>query len=491
MHFKVKKIPISSGNRKFVVFNKEDSEKYDIHRQSRIKLKHKKKEIVCIAETTYSKREVKRGEIGIYSDVNDIMNLKNGDIVYTVLEEKPKSIKFVKKKLSGQTLSKKEIYCIVKDIVKGEMTEVELTYFVAGCFSHDLSDKEITHLINALVETGNTLKIKKKQVVDKHCIGGIPNNRTTMIVVPIIIAFGLTMPKTSSRSITSPAGTADTMEVLCNVNLSLSEMKKTVLKTGGCLVWGGAMGLAPADEEIINVEYPLYIDTIGLLLSSVLAKKKAVGSTHVLIDIPYGEEAKVQTRARAIKLKKRFEFQGKKTGMKVKVVLTDGSQPIGKGVGPLLEVLDVLKVLRNDRDAPQDLKEKSISLAGELLNLSGKTKKGKAIAKNILETGKAYVKFMEIIEAQGRKEMPGIAKHKETMLAEKKGKVRKISNKSIAKIARLCGAPKTVEAGIYIHHKVGEKVEKNDPLITLYARSKTLLKYAIREYELLKPVKVN
>ncbi len=490
MRLKVKNILISSGNRKFVVINKEDSEKFDIHRQSRLKVKYKNKEIVCLAETTYSKKIVKRGEIGILRDVFDVLNAKNGDSVLVSLVENTKSISFVKKKLSGKELSRNEIYSIIRDLVNGELTDVELTYFVAACFSNDLSDNEITHLINAIVDTGNTLKIRTMPIIDKHCIGGIPNNRTTMIVVPIIAAFGLVMPKTSSRSITSPSGTADTMEVLCNVDLDLQAAKKVVQKTKACMVWGRAMNLAPADEEIIRVEYPLFIDTVGLLLSSVLAKKKSVGATHVLIDIPFGEEAKVRTKQRALELKKRFEYQGKKTGMRVKVVLTDGSQPIGRGVGPLLEAKDVLAVLRNDPTAPRDLKEKAIFLAGELLNMSGQTKKGRRTARKILESGKAYLKFMEIIEAQGRKEIPELAKHKEVILAEKNGRVKSISNKSISKLARICGAPKTQEAGIYIHKKIGEKVKKGDSIVTLYARSKILLKYAVEEFELLKPVRV-
>jgi putative thymidine phosphorylase len=490
MKFKARIIPISSGNRKFVVLHKEDSERYDIHRQSRLKIKHNGRELMGIAETTYSDKTVKQGEIGVFSEVSNELNLKQGTIVQVDQGEKPQSVEFIKKKLSGGILSKKEMYAIVKDIVDGSITDVELTFFVAACFSNELNSEEINYLTHALVETGKKFFLPTKPILDKHCIGGIPGNRTTMLVTPIIAAFGLTIPKTSSRSITSPAGTADTMEVLCDVNLDLKKMKKVVLKTKACLAWGGSMGIAPADEEIIRVEYPLFIDTTGLLLSSVLAKKASVGATHVLIDIPYGPQAKVKTKKRGLKLKESFENQGKKIGMKVKVVLTDGRQPVGNGVGPLLECIDVLKVLRNKKDLPVDLKEKGIYLAGELLNLSGKTKNGFKVARNLLESGKAYVKFNEIIDAQGRKELPEYAKHQETIVARKKGKIRSISNFGISKIARLCGAPRTKEAGVYLYKKVGDKVEKGESLITLYAQSEQLLKYALEEYLHLRPVKV-
>lgn len=490
MRFKVKPIPISSGYPKFVVLHKKDSEKYDIHRQSRLRIKHGKQEVICIAETTYEKKQVRPGQIGILSEVQDILQLKRGSIISAQLVDKPDSISYIKKKLAGKELSKKEIHRIVRDIVRGHISDVELTYFVSGCYRNELTSREIHYLTTSLVETGQTLKPRKKPVLDKHCIGGIPGNRTTMIVVPIIAAFGLTIPKTSSRSITSPSGTADTMEVLCNVNLELEEMKQVLRKAQGCLAWGGTVNLAPADDEIIRVEYPLVIDTVGLLLSSVLAKKQAVGATHVLIDIPFGKEAKVSSKKRALELKKRFTSQAKKLGMKLKVVLTDGSKPIGRGVGPVLEANDVLKVLRNDPDCPQDLREKSILLAGQLLNLSGKTKHGAKEARKLLESGRAYLKFMEICNLQGRKIMRPVAKHHETILAEKNGTVRDVSNHGISRIARLCGAPRTPEAGLFLHKNVGDKVKKGDALLTLYARSRQLLKYAVQDYELLTPIRI-
>ncbi|MEM4259868.1 MAG: thymidine phosphorylase family protein [Candidatus Woesearchaeota archaeon] len=484
MKLKVRNIPISTGNANIAVINEEDAIKFDLFPEDRIKVIYGKNDVVVSLDITKDK-SMPPGYIYVMEEVTEYLHLKNNKLVKIEMAQKPISTKYIRKKLSGGKLTKKEIYTIIKDIVKGNLTDIELTYFVSGCYSHELSIDEITYMVKALVDTGQRFRPRKKIVVDKHCIGGVPNNRTTIIVVPIIAAYGLCIPKTSSRAITSPAGTADTLEVLTNVNLDIKKMSKVVKKTNGCLAWGGSLNLAPADDKIIRIEYPIFIDTTGLLMSSVLAKKYSVSATHVIIDIPYGPGAKVETRVRALKLKKLFELMGRRLGIKIRVLLTDGSQPVGNGIGPLLECIDCIKVLRNKKDAPQDLKEKSIYLAGQLLNLSGVTKSendGEKIARDILESGRAYKKFIEIIKAQGMKKMPNKAKLKLDFRATKTGKIKEIHNSSISKIARLCGAPKTKEAGLYLYKKVGDSVKKGEKIITLYANNKDLLRYAKQKY---------
>lgn len=482
MKLKAKNLNISTGYVHIVIMNEKDAKTFDISPGDRIiKLFYGERELVVAVDIT-TEKSMPPGYIYLMKEVTNYLKVKDNSIINFEMAKKAVSTKFIRKKLGGEALSKKEIHAIIDDIEKGNLTDIELTYFVSGCYSHELNLDEIKSMITSMVETGKRFNPGRKIVLDKHCIGGVPNNRTTVIVVPIIAAYGLCMPKTSSRAITSPAGTSDTVEVLANVNLDIKKMHEVVKKTNACMAWGGALNLAPADDRILMVEYPLFIDTTGLLLSSVLAKKYSVSATHVIIDIPYGPGAKVKTKQRAIKLKTVFELMGKRLGMKVKVLLTDGSQPIGNGVGPLLECIDILKVLRNEKDAPQDLKEKSIYLAGELLDLSGVTKEGQKIARDMLESGKAYKKFIEILKAQGMKKMPNKAKLIHNFMAHKTGTVKAIYNSTISKIARLCGAPKIQEAGLYLHKKVGDKVKKGEKIITLYANNKELLKYAKAKY---------
>ena len=222
---------------------------------------------------------------------------------------------------------------------------------------HELDINESVSLTKAMINTGEILKLNKYPVMDMHCIGGVAGNRTTMIIVPIVASAGLTIPKTSSRSITSPAGTADTMEVLSNVSFSIKEIKKVIRKTNACLVWGGSVNLAPADDKIIRIEHPVSLDPEGQLLASILAKKRSASATHLLIDIPIGKGSKIENRKKALHLKRLFESISKKLGIKIKVIITDGSQPVGNGIGPGLEARDVLWVLKNDSKQPLDLKD--------------------------------------------------------------------------------------------------------------------------------------
>jgi thymidine phosphorylase len=235
-----------------------------------------------------------------------------------------------------------------------------------------MTSDELLALVHAMAQAGTQLTWNRSIVVDKHCIGGIPGNRTSMIVVPIVAAHGLPIPKTSSRAITSPAGTADTMEVL---------MKEVVTACHGCLVWGGHVNLSPADDILISVERALSLDTREQMVASIMSKKIAAGSTHLLIDLPVGPAAKLTNATEAMRLRKLFEFVGDHFGISVEVVTTDGRQPIGNGIGPVLEAQDVMAVLANEPGAPLDLREKSLRLAAHLLEYDPELRGGAGYAR--------------------------------------------------------------------------------------------------------------
>ena len=328
------------------------------------------------------------------------------------------------------------------------------------------------------------MRFDAEVVADKHSTGGVPGNRTTPIVVSIAAAAGLVIPKTSSRSITSPAGTADTMETLMNVELPPDLIYETVRKTNGCLAWGGSLNLAPADDMFIQVEHPLRIDAEGLMISSILAKKKAAGSTHILLDIPCGPGTKAANVEEGLHLKERFKRIGSRFGLNVRVLLTDGSQPIGNGIGPVLEARDILRVLRNDPDAPDDLRRKSIHLAGELIDLTGRCSvKGHDFAEQLLKSGRAYEKFETIREIQGRREIPPVGSHTQEILSDKSGRITAINNKVIGRIAQLAGAPKNPGAGVDLAKHVNDFVDLGDLLLTIYAESDEALTHAVHRWE--------
>ncbi len=478
MKFKVKDMDIAADGILIAILNEKDAKKLDLHSGDRIIVKNKKREITCILDISESKKAVPEGKIGFFEEVLDRLKVKQDDIITLLFTGKPESVKHIRDKLFGKELEYTELYRIVNDISHDRLTAIEKTYFVSACFTNGLSIREIVGLTKAMVETGEKLKFKGL-TMDKHCIGGVPNNRTTMIVVPIIAAAGLTMPKTSSRAITSPAGTADTMECLTEVELNEKKIKQVVKKTKACIIWGGSMDLAPADDKIIDIEHPLSIDAEGQLLASVISKKASVTSNMVLIDIPMGKTTKIKNKREAHHLKKMFEILGRKMGMKVKVIVTDGSQPIGNGVGPILEAKDVLAILQNDQNAPQDLKKKSLMMAGILLEMAGK-KQGQKLAKSLLESGKAYKKMQEIIKVQGKQKMPNLGAFNFPVKSKKAGKVKEINNEAIAKIARMAGAPHDKGSGLYLNKKVGSHVKKKELLYTVYAENKFKLGFAVK-----------
>ncbi len=471
MKLKVKDINLSTGGPLVAVLNEKTLKDLNIIPTDRIKLKRLKKNVEITCVVNISDKGIKKNEIGLFDEVLKKLNLKAGTSIEVERANKPKSISYIKKKLEGEELNENEINTIIRDIMENELSESELTYFVSGAYTKDLSLKESVYLTNAIVETGDKLNFKDKIIVDKHCIGGVAGNRTTMIVIPIIAALGYKIPKTSSRAITSASGTADTIETIAPVVLSKSKIEKLVKKTNACMVWGGAINLAAADDKLIKIRHSLSIDPEGMLLASIMAKKKAVGATHVLIDIPYGKSAKLKTWRQARNLKKSFEKIAKELKIKIKVVLTDGSQPIGNGIGPALEIRDVISVLKGG--GPNDLRAKAIYLSTEILKLV-KEKNPRKKAITTLESGLAYKKFREIIQAQGGLKRPLIpqANHYYNVKAKRSGKVKDIDNKKIAKIARSAGAPDDKTAGLYLRVNKNSKIDKGTHLFTIYSNSK-------------------
>jgi len=485
MRFKVKDVDIATGGTLVAILNKKDALMLDLHTGDRLKISRGNKATVAVLDIAVSDKLVKRGQIGLMEEVLEKIGAKQGSVVNISIDEKPKSIALIKKKLDGFRLSPEETELIVRDIVNNKLTSVEITYFVAAGYVQGIDLDETVALTKAMINTGKILKVDRYPVVDKHCIGGVAGNRTTMVVVPLLVAAGYCMPKTSSRSITSPSGTADTMEVLCNVNLDIEQIRKVVDKVGGCITWGGAVNLAPADDKIITVEHPLSVDAEGQLLASILAKKGSVSATHILIDIPVGKGAKVQNLKHAKHLRKLFLKVGKRLNMKIHVVITDGSQPIGNGIGPALEARDVLWVLQNHPNAPKDLKHKSLVLASEIMAaypLSWKSRHSYRYTKELLESGKAWETMRNIIIAQGAKildpKMISVGKFTLDVKSSSDGKVSHIDNIAISRIARVAGAPFDKGAGIYLYHHVGDVVKRGDVLFTIYADNKQKLAYA-------------
>ncbi len=430
---------------------------------------------------------VSPGEIGLSEQAFDQLGVEEGRAVRVSHAQPPRSLHAVHRKIAGARLGEADYLAITRDILEHRYSKIEIAAFLVACAEAGMEREEVLYLTRAMYETGDHLQWGEPMVVDKHCIGGIPGNRTTPLIVSIVAAHGMLIPKTSSRAITSPAGTADTMEVVAEVELSPERMREIVQKERGCLAWGGTARLAPVDDILITVERPLSLDSPGQMVASILSKKRAAGSTHLLIDIPVGPSAKVRRRqSDALRLRKLFEFVAEEMGLHLEVVISDGRQPIGRGVGPVLEMRDVLQVLRLDPQAPMDLREKALHLAGRILEFDPDVRGGHGyrLAQDILDSGRAYEKFRAIVRAQGERHEPlRPGRHVHEVRAERDGRVLAIDNQRIARIARLAGAPMDKGAGVDLVHKLGEAVRKGEVLYRIHAEFPADFDFAVAAAE--------
>jgi len=493
MKFKVKSIPLRFEHSS-VIMNPEDAAELGLIPGDRVKITYGKK--FCVSDVNIATEIVEKGEIGLCKTTGPCqIEIPEKTEVDVIPVSKPKSVEYIKKRMRGEKLTRDEIYSIIRDITVNMLTEVELTAFIMTDYLMEVDLNEIEWLTRAMIETGETLTFEKGVVVDKHSIGGVPGNKISLIVVPIIAASGLLIPKTASRAITSASGTADTMEVLADVNLGIDEIKEITEVVGGVIAWGGATNIAPADDRIIRVEYPLSIDPKPQLLASVMAKKGAIGAKHIVIDIPVGEGSKVPDVEKGRELSNDFTELGRRLGLNVSCVLTYGGQPVGRTIGPALEAWEALRALENQK-APKSLVEKAIGVAGVLLEMVGKTRNGVEYAKQVLESGKALQKFREIVEAQGGE--PEV-KSDDIVLGDKTyevkapidGAVSYVNNHGLVKVARAAGAPKDKGAGILLYKKGGQHVRAGDILFKIYAEKEWKLEHAIELASIEPPITVS
>ena len=409
------------------------------------------------------------------------LGLSGGETIAVSHPDPVDSLSHVRGRIYGNELSESALKTIITDVVDGKYSDIHLSSFITSCAARPLDRRETLGLTRAMIDVGDRLTWNRDIVVDKHSVGGLPGNRTTPIIVAIVAALGLTCPKTSSRALTSPAGTADTMETMAPVELDTADIHRVVEQEGGCVVWGGAVKLSPADDVLIRIERALDIDTEGQLIASVLSKKIAAGSTHVVLDLPVGPTAKVRSPEAAERLAGGLAAVAGAFGMRVAVNIGDGSQPIGRGIGPALEANDVLAVLRGATGAPQDLRARALALAGALLELGGAAQQGQGhmLAAQALDDGRAWEKFQRICESQGGMRTPPTSKHWRPLLADRPGRIVAIDNRKIAKLAKLAGAPDAKAAGVELGVKVGSLVAVGPPLCTVHAEAPGELAYAL------------
>ena len=487
----LKLIDIDVADENIAILNKRDAFKLQVYSGERVLISNPenyRQKVVAVLDVlekniTMPDGEVdlKRGEVGLFSEAYKTLGLVEGALVDIRPIQRPLSFEYVKAKAAGGQLTEPQLTAITRDIVDNVYSSADIAFFLAACTIRGMSLPETAAMCQAYVKSGTHYRFPRRTVVDKHCIGGIPGNRTTPIVVAIVAATGVVVPNNFTRSITSPAGTADVLENYLRVDLNDAQIRKTIAKTNACLVWGGSTNIAPADDIILEIEHPFNLDSENQMIAAILAKKIGAGNQSILIDIPVGPEAKVKTSEKAATLKQKFLTIGRLNKLNVKVLISDGTKPVGKGVGPILEMLDIIKVLKNEPDAPLDLREKSIMLAANLLLLAKKVPTvaaGKKLATDILSSGRAWKQLQLIRKTQGAVHNLDLGRYVETITAKRSGQITGISNKAVNHIAKLAGAPLSNGAGLYLRKQVGDAVQAGEPLYLIYAQHPTRLKFA-------------
>src|SRR5512136_893085 len=434
----VRPFDIEIGQHK-IMLNVVDAQMLGLNPGDRVRVRTKGASTTAIVDTTI--QMVKPGEIGIFTEaLRDLKKPKAVDVMPAV---KPDSLCYIKMLMDNQKLSQEQIRSIVQDIVDNNLSDIEISAYITASYIHRLDPQETEWLTRAMIETGERIHFDTHPIMDKHSIGGVPGNKVSLLIVPIVAAAGLLIPKTSSRAITGAGGTADLMEVVAPVEFSADEIKELTETVGGVIVWGGATNIAPADDKLIKAEYALSIDPYSQMLASIMAKKGAVGADAVAVDMPVGSGTKLPTPEAGRSVARDLIDLGERLGIRVECAMTFGGSPVGRTIGPALEVQEAFTVLEN-KGGPNSLREKSLSLAGILLEMGGVAGRGEGYraAEDLLTGGRALKKFLEIIEAQGgdpsiKSEDIQIGENYENILAPSSGYVVAFFNKRLVELARM------------------------------------------------------
>lgn len=306
--------------------------------------------------------------------------------------------------------------------------------------------------------------------VDRHGLDRIPGHRTTPIVAAIVAAAGETMPHFSLPAGTGAWSTADAMATLTAVELDRATAAGIASRFGACIV------RADPAEVATNVPCSAAADDAHLVASAV-SRRVAAGVRHLLVNVAVGRSAGVQDDARFNRLKTLFTAVGAAVGVLVRIARSAGSQPVGLGIGPAPEALDVLAVLRGAAAAPVDLRMHALAEAGLLLELCAASRPGhgELDAWRLLDSGAAWARFQALCEAQGGLCEPSLSPFVETIAADRAGHVRSLDGAHVRRVAVLAGASHGIGAGVVLHTRLGEHVDHGQPLFTFHAASQECL----------------
>jgi len=452
-----------------VVAHGSDCKEMGVKPMDRVRLDAVSSQVIVVS---ISDSVVKKGEILIPRAIMAKIGAKDKQSIEVNYSPKPDSVKGIRKKMDSLKLTRDEIHEIVFDILENRLSKIEISAWLTALYINGMDNDEIANFTQSMVNTGEKITFDRTPVFDFHSLGGVPGNKITPIVVSIVAAAGLMIPKTSSRAISSACGTSDFVEVFCNVELEASKLKKISETIGGVIAWGGSMNIAPVDDMVIDIEYSLGINPRAQMLASIMSKKLAISATHLLVDIPMGSGTKVRSLEEAREYARDLMELGNMLGIRTECAITYGDQPVGNAIGPALEARECIRILEGNAH-PASVVEKACDLAGMILEMGG-IPDGPTKAREILSSGQALAKFRQIVEAQGgKKDLTAddvkMGAYMHEIKAVRSGYVHAINNKDLVAIARAAGAPADKGAGILLFRKKGQRAEKGETLFQIYS----------------------
>ncbi|HKY55335.1 MAG TPA: thymidine phosphorylase [Anaerolineales bacterium] len=398
----------------------------------------------------------------------------------------------IKKRDKGE-LSREEIDFFIKGFVAGDVPDYQASAFAMAVLLNGMTARETTDLTLSMAHSGQMLDLSDvvDLAVDKHSSGGV-GDKTSIAVLPIVAACGLPVGKMSGRGLGFSGGTLDKLESIpgYRVDLTTEEFKQQ-LKEKGIVLTGQSLDLAPADGKLYALrDVTGTVQSIPLIASSIMCKKLAAGAQAILLDVKTGNGAFMETLEEARELANLMVDIGKLAGREVIALLSDMNQPLGNAVGNSLEVVEAIDTLK--AEGPEDFREHCLHVCENLLVLGKRVKDlrdGRALAEKSIADGSAFEKLRVLVQSQGGdvsyvddpSRFPR-AKHVEVVESPRDGYLAQIHARTVGEASVTLGAGRAKKSdpvdhavGFVIHHKVGDKVEKGEPLFTIHANDEVKL----------------
>ena len=399
-------------------------------------------------------------------------------------------VELIRKKRDGKSLTDDEIKFLVSNYTKRKIPDYQFSAFLMAAYLKGLNKRETAWLTKAMLYSGSVINLDsvKGMKIDKHSTGGV-GDKTSLILAPIVAAAGVNVPMISGRGLGHTGGTLDKLEAIPGFKTKISLSKyKSVLKKCGAVLAGQTKEVAPADKLIYSLrDVTATVESIPLITASIMSKKLAEGIDGLVLDVKTGSGAFMKKYDDSLALADSLTHTAKAFKKRVITLITDMNQPLGNYIGNWLEVYECIKVLQGEKLG--NLVELSLILSGAMIFLGGKAgtiREGIEISKEIVASGKAFDKFLEIVKLQGgdvsmikQPEKYPKSKIHETLIADKTGYIKTINNYEVGMASLELGAGRYTiidkidpKAGIIFYPKIGEKIKKGNVIAEIFTDKK-------------------